>query len=194
MLKPKLLLMVGIGLAVLQATGGAANAGWWFGSRGAGCGETGNYPRGFWTPRDSNCDSQTCNTCRDCDECNDCDDCDEDCDDCDKKKKKKKKCCLFTCFDCAEPPRGEAAVSVAARINRDAFRESAELTNRRNAAAQESANASDVDKRVDNLERDLTKLTIVVEEVAKNQKQQQEDLTKATLILERLAEKVGAGE
>jgi hypothetical protein len=40
---------------------------------------------------------------------------------------------------------------------------------------------------MDKLESDMTRLALVVEELARSQRQQQQDLTRATLLLEQMA-------
>lgn len=106
----------------------------------------------------------------------------ECCPDCGRKKREPKKSGAG-CFGCKAPPRGEVAVSLAARIPRDGFRESVQQNR------DQAENARQREQRIDGLERDLTRLTVVVEEIAKGQQKQQEDLTKVTLVLERLVEK-----
>lgn len=107
----------------------------------------------------------------------------ECCPDCGRKKPEPKKKSGTNCFGCKTPPRGEVAVSLAARIPRDGFRESVQQNR------DQAENARQREQRLDGLERDLTRLTVVVEEIAKGQQKQQEDLTKVTLVLERLVEK-----
>ncbi|MFM7036593.1 MAG: hypothetical protein ACKO2L_02610 [Planctomycetaceae bacterium] len=111
----------------------------------------------------------------------------ECCQDCGRKKPEPKNKSGSGCFGCKAPPRGEVAVSLAARIPRDGFRESAQQNR------DQAENARQREQRLDGLERDLTRLTVVVEEIAKGQQKQQEDLTKVTLVLERLVEKTGGG-
>lgn len=185
-MKRKFLVTLAIVLSCTCA--GEVRAGWLFGGS-----KQINDSCGADSCRNNACDSHGSDSCwhSGCDECDDECDCDRECCECcgKKKPKKRKKCCLFTCISCSEPPRAEAAFSLPARIDQNLGRESARLDEESAKLKRESANLSG--DRVDAVEKDLTRLTLVVEQLAKGQKQQQEDLTKATLILERIAQKVG---
>ena len=81
----------------------------------------------------------------------------------------RKKCCLLTCFDCAEPPRGETAVSVAAQIERNAFREVAENESAREESAEAADNKmEDLERRLDKQEEQLERVTVILEKLAAN--------------------------
>jgi hypothetical protein len=180
---------------VLVAVGGVSEAGW-FPRLGASAGTGGSCSSG---------DSGHCSNCRDCnrspgsawfcgydDECQ----CDRECCECCGKKKprKKKKCCLFTCLECAEPPRGEVGVSVAGRLQRNAFNESGRDDKSESGTSEKKKDQSEAgateEDRIALLEKDLTRLTQVVESVASSQQQQQADLTRATQVLEELAKRI----
>lgn len=126
------------------------------------------------------------------DEC----DCDRECCECCGKKKprKKKKCCLFTCISCSEPPRGEIGMSVSGRLRRNSFDESGvddkpeAGIDKKDKSKSEAATTGN--ERIDVIEKDLTRLTQVVESVAASQQQQQADLTKATQVLEELVRRM----
>ena len=190
-----MLLLVSI---VVVAGGGVSEAGW-FSRPGASAGTC------------DTCGSGDSGHCSNCSNSNDCsrsfasawycsydDECECDrecCESCGKKKpRKKKKCCLFTCLECAEPPRGEVGVSVAGRLQRNAFDESGRGDKSESATPEKKKDQSETaaleKDRIDQIEKDLTRLTLVVESVASSQLQQQADLTRATQVLEELARRI----
>lgn len=83
-----------------------------------------------------------------------------------------------------EPPRGETAVALPARVRNEFARLEDEDDRESESATQ------DMESRVKTLEQDLTRLTLVVEQIAESQKRGQEDMTRMSLILEKLAERV----
>jgi hypothetical protein len=106
---------------------------------------------------------------------------DYDDDDDDGESRLKRAC---RCFCPGEPPRGEVAIALPARLSTEFAREVRE-TDRE--SARESALAATIDQRVEVLEKDLTRLTLIVEKLADNQKRDSADLTRLTLAVEGIA-------
>jgi hypothetical protein len=106
--------------------------------------------------------------------------CDEDDDDDEDSKLKK----VSRCFCPAEPPRAESAFALPARFTNEFAPEdeSAEED-------EESAEESGVEDRCEVLEKDLTRLTLIVEELAKGQARSNQDLTRLSI---QVDEMVGA--
>lgn len=78
-------------------------------------------------------------------------------------------------------------MAIAARVNglgRESAAENADGGLQSEAGKESIGELS----RMDKLESDMTRLTFVVEELARSQRQQQQDLTRATLLLEKLAQ------
>ena len=148
---------------------GGAEAGWPFSfSRDDDCG-----------CRRADCSTNTNGTCRDCN----CDDDDDDDDD-----GKLKRC--FRCLRPGEPPRGETAFALPARV-RNEF--AAVDDDDDDESDRESASAS-TEGQIENLERDLTRLTLIVEKLVETQKRDGEDLTRLTIAVEEIARAQARGQ
>ena len=85
-------------------------------------------------------------------------------------------------------------MSVSGRLRRNSFDESG-VDDKSEAGTDKkdkrnSETATTGNDRIDVLEKDLTRLTQVVESVAASQQQQQADLTKATQVLEELVRRM----
>jgi hypothetical protein len=102
-------------------------------------------------------------------------------EDCEKESRMKRLCRHLLP---PEPPRGETAIALPARV-RNEFARLEDETDRESESATQ-----DMESRVKTLEQDLTRLTLVVEQIAESQKKGQEDMTRMSLILEKLAERV----
>lgn len=125
-------------------------------------------------------------------DCEDVCDCDTPC--CEycggKRRPAKKKKSFLSCLGCEEVPRGTVGMAIPARVN--ALGESASEESDSEASGEATGEPDAVGEsrsRMSKLEDDLTRLTLVVEELARGQRQQQEDLTRATIMLEKLTEK-----
>lgn len=128
---------------------------------------------GRWCQLSDNCENE-CDCDRAC------------CEHCGKKKpKKRKKCCLFVGLECAEPPRGQMGVAVPGRLQRFSFDDDSESANNSKANSEDKSETGGRD-RIDELEERLTRLTLVVEEVAGYQKKQQKDLESTLNLLDSL--------
>lgn len=123
------------------------------------------------------------------------DDCDDVCD-CDtpcceycgrKRKPPKEKKCLLSCLGCEDVPRGPVGMAIPARMN--SLGESARERDEADQQAESFSEDGSLDEpsRMDKLEQDLTRLALVVEELARGQRQQQEDLSRAAIMLEDLS-------
>lgn len=99
-------------------------------------------------------------------------------DDGDSKRKR-----ICQCLHPGEPPRGETVIAFPARISREFARES----ERDRESARESAPTGAIDQRVEVLEKDLTRLTLIVEKLVDAQKRDSADLTRLTLAVEEVA-------
>jgi hypothetical protein len=79
-------------------------------------------------------------------------------------------------------------LAIPARLN--ALGESARERDGADQQAESGSEDGSADElsRMDKLEQDLTRLTLVVEELGRGQRQQQEDLSRAAIMLERLTE------
>jgi hypothetical protein len=120
-------------------------------------------------------------------------DCDTPCCEyCGKKRRPtKRKPSFLSCLGCEEVPRGRVGMAIAARVN--GLGESADEQDEQNDKGSPAESTADEDAgggqdRISRLESDMTRLTFVVEELARSQQQQQKDLTRATILLEKLAE------
>jgi hypothetical protein len=102
---------------------------------------------------------------------------DHDDEDDDRDSKARRIC---RCFAPGEPPRGETAIAMPARLSGEfaAFRDEEPETD------QESATT---DEQCEELEEDLTRLTLIVEELVKAHQQDRGDLTRLTIAVEELA-------
>ncbi|MEY3173390.1 MAG: hypothetical protein RLZZ436_1304 [Planctomycetota bacterium] len=181
--------MVTVAALILLAPGSAAHADH-YDNRSPACGESSGFRRTN-QGRLFGCLPFCC-----LDDCDDVCDCDTPC--CEycggKRRPPKKKKCLLSCLGCEDVPRGTVGMSIAAKVN--AFGESAaEESDRERSGESDADGKADEESaveesrsRMDKLESDLTRLTLVVEELARGQRQQQEDLTRATLMLEKLTE------
>ena len=85
------------------------------------------------------------------------------------------KCCFSCCLPAA-PPRGEVIMALPARVNLETLRDETE---------SESESLDD-GTRLDQLEVDLTRLTVVVEELVEQQASTETDITRIATLLEEL--------
>jgi hypothetical protein len=158
--------------AVLLATGEFADAGWpflrlnsdcaenadcAFSAAGDGCART---ERMIVVVRNQDCDEES-----------------------HARESKLKRMCRCLCPP--EPPRGEAAIALPARVRNEFAAVKDEPESERESAAAD---------RVDQLEEDLTRLTLIVEEIVKTQKKDGEDLTRLTLAVEQVADAQKKGQ
>jgi len=108
------------------------------------------------------------------DRCNDCNECREYEDDDDDRKDR------GCCFCPPAPPRAEVGFSLPGRFN---------IQSRPGPTIE--SQQKKLQTKVDDVERDLTRLTLVVEKLADSHKDNQRDLTRLGVVVEKL---VGAQE
>ncbi len=159
-------------------------------TRSAVCGETSGFRRvtqhGLFGCLPFCCQDNCDNIC----------DCDTPCCEyCGRKRpaRKSKKPCFLACLGCEDVPRAPVGMALAARVNGLGLGSGAEAASEESAgdvaggdAGSENATGANGVNRMDQLESDLTRLTLVVEELARSQRQQAQDLTRATLLLEQI--------
>jgi len=127
------------------------------------------------------------------DQCDNVCDCDTPCCEyCGKKRpaRKPKRPCFLSCLGAEEVPRGQVGMAIAARVNGLGRSLGAEAGSEDEASGSSAEAGSENEgelSRMDKLESDMTRLALVVEELARSQRQQQQDLTRATLLLEQMA-------
>jgi len=161
-------------------------------NRTPACGETGSFRR-MGRPRLFGCLPFCC-----IEECDDLCDCDSPCCEyCGRKRRTPKpRHSFLSCLGCEEIPRGPVGMAIAARIN-DVGDGAAESQLERGASGDAGKRGSEAgldqsnpesQDRISRLESDMTRLTFVVEELARNQQEQQKDLSRMTFLLEKLAQ------
>jgi len=100
-------------------------------------------------------------------------------DDSSKRSKVKRACSSLLP---GEPPRGETAIALPARLSTEIAPQQREASPETDQVTPESEAS-----RMDSLEADLTRLTLIVQELAKARQQDSEDLGRLTLSVQQLA-------